>query len=507
MAEQAAYEKIFQHSRNVHVLNGVQSLLDWDQETLMPEDASEGRAEQLKIISGILHKERISKKFSGPLSTLIDLKDGKILAKSLSEEQAAALREWRRDYLIEKALPLKFVESFTELTCRSMDVWKKARQEKDVKSFLPYLKKVVDANRKKADYLGYTDHPYDALLDLYEPEMKTATVTTIFNQLKTKLLGLIKQIGAAEQVNDKPLYTLYPDEKQLAVCRKLLEAMGFTWKKERLDLSTHPFCSMSQPDDCRLTTRIQKDFVFGCILTVLHEGGHALYDLGLPKAQFGSPLGDSISMGIHESQSRFWETRIGLSLPFWKFMLPIVQAEVPGVYDHLQPETVYRAVNKVEPTYIRVEADEVTYPLHIILRFELEKQLIEGSLKVKDLPEAWNALTHQYLGITPPNPALGCLQDVHWSMGAFGYFPTYALGNLFAGQLFTAFAKAHPDWESRVAKGDLAFIRSYLHDAVYQHGKRYRSQPLIEKITGKPFSAEDYGHYLTQKYSSLYRLS
>lgn len=506
MAEHTDYEKVFKHSRNFHVLGGVQSLLDWDQETLMPEDAAEGRAEQLKILAGLVHKERVSKKFSGPLSKLIDLKDGKILEHSLSDEQKAAVKEWRRGYIIDKALPLKFVESFTELTCIASEVWKKARQEKEVKSFLPYLKKVVDANRKKADYLGYHEHPYDALLDLYEPEMKTATVTTIFNQLKTKLLGLIKQLSTAEQIDDKPLFAQYPQDKQLAVCRKLLEKMGFTWKKERLDLSTHPFCSMSQPDDCRITTRTQDDFVFGCILTVLHEGGHALYDLGLPKSQFGSPLAEGISMGIHESQSRFWETRIGLSLPFWKFMLPIVKSELPGVYDHLQAEAVYRGVNKVAPTFIRVESDEVTYPIHIILRFELEKQLIEGTLKVKDLPEAWNALSQQYLGITPPNPALGCLQDVHWSMGAFGYFPTYALGNLFAAQIFDTFAKKFPDWETRVANGDLGFIREFLHNAVYKHGRRYRSQPLLEQITGKPFSADDYGNYLIKKYSALYNL-
>lgn len=500
--EQKTYQQLFKQSRMIHVLNGVQSLLDWDQETQMPEHAAEGRAEQLKLLAGISHKEKLSKKFAGPLSKLIDLKTGAVLASSLTDPQKSAVREWRRTYLIDKALPKKFVEDFTALTCRSMDVWKKARKEKNFKEFLPYLKKVVDANRKKADYIGFKDHPYDALLDLYEPGMKTVTVNRIFSELKGFLVDLIKRISARKPIDEKFLYDNYPKETQLALCKTLLEKMGFDWNRERLDLSTHPFCSMSQPDDCRITTRILDDYIFSCILTVMHEAGHALYDLGLPKEQFGSPLAEGVSMGIHESQSRFWETRIGLSLPFWKFLLPEIKKQFPNALKNVSPDQVYHAVNKVEPSFIRVESDEVTYPLHIILRFELEKQLIEGKLQAKEVPDAWNALMQSYLGITPPNDALGCLQDVHWSMGAFGYFPTYALGNLYAGQIFAHFAKTHPDWEKRVEKGDLRFIRSYLHEAVYKHGRRYRSEELIQNITGKPFSPKDYMAYLETKHGS-----
>lgn len=500
--EQKTYDELFEHSKKIHILHGVISLLDWDQETQMPENASEGRAEQLKLLSGMVHKEKLSRKFADPLAKLIDLKTGALLAHTLSDPQKSAIKEWRRTYLIDKSQPKKFVENFTALTCRSMDVWKKARKEKNFKLFLPYLKKVIEANRKKADYIGFKDHPYDALLDLYEPGMKTETVKKIFDELKAFLIPLIRKIRSRPQIDDSILNGEYPKEQQIALCRNLLEKMGFDWKRERLDLSTHPFCSMSQPDDCRITTRILDHYLFSCILTVLHEAGHALYDLGLPKEQFGSPLAEGVSMGIHESQSRLWETRIGLSLPFWKFLLPEIKKQFPRALQKATAEEVYRAVNKVEPSFIRVESDEVTYPLHIILRFELEKKLIEGSLQAKEVPEAWNALMKEYLGITPPDDAMGCLQDVHWSMGAFGYFPTYALGNLYAGQIFAHFAKTHPDWEKRVEKGDFGFIRSYLHENVYRHGRRFRSEELIQNITGKPFSPKDYMAYLEAKHGS-----
>lgn len=500
------YEKLAKQGRYVGSLEAISQLLDWDQETMMPIGAAEFRGEELKNLAGIIHKEKTSKKISGPLGELIDLKTGEILAKDFSPRLQKALKEWRRDYIIETALPKKFVEDLAKLTSEAIVVWRNARANNQYSTFAPYLKKMIAMNRKKADYIGYKDHPYDALLDLYEPGMTSATLTRIFDDLKNSNVELLNQITRAPQVDDKALYGDYPEAKQMEFCKKLLDLVGYDPKYGRLDLSTHPFSSGAHPTDSRITTRLQKDYIFSCISTVLHEAGHALYAMGLPAEEFGTPLGGAVSMGIHESQSRFWETRIGLTKPFVSYILPILQKEFPSLL-HVTTDYCYRGINKVEPSFIRVEADEVTYPLHVILRFEMEKAFIEGSLNVKDIPAVWNTKMESFLGITPPDDAKGCLQDIHWSMGGIGYFPTYALGNLYAAAIFNKFAALNPDWEDRVSKGDLLFIRHFLHDNVYKYGREYRSQELVEKITGKPFTATDYIEYLKKKYSGIYQFN
>lgn len=494
------FEKVLEQSKQLHIVNGISSLLDWDQEVMMPDKASEGRGLEQKFLSGLSHKMILSKKFSKPLFQLIDEETGSFLDPSLDDGQKACLREWRRNYRIQSALPQKFVESFAELTCKANHVWKQARKEKDYALFAPYLQKIIDANRKKADYIGFTDHPYDALLDLYEQGMTTKSASALFNELKGPLVDLIQKVGKKPQLDPAILQGNYPADQQLAFCKKVLEAMGFDWTRERLDLSTHPFCSSSQPDDCRITTRIDPKDLFNCLSSVLHEAGHALYDLGLPKEHFGSPLGDSVSMGIHESQSRFWETRIGLSKSFATYILPLAQSAFPGALQKINDQELYKALNRVEPSFIRVEADEVTYPLHVILRFEIEKMFLEGSLKAKNLPAAWNEKMQQLLGITPPDDAKGCLQDVHWSCGSMGYFPTYALGNLYAAQLFETFEKENPNWKEKVAKGEFGFITAFLKEKIYRHGHRYNGPELIHLATGSSFTAGPYIRYLEAKF-------
>lgn len=501
MTDQKKFEKILQISKGTHTLMSILKVLEWDQETCMPQSAAHFRAEQLEKLSGLIHKERVSKKFANALAKLIDLKSGNIETPNLSKEQQRALKEWRRDYLIDKALPTKFVEKFTYLTSNAMMAWKEARHEKKFKRFAPYLKKIVESLKKKADLIGFQEHPYDALVDLYEPGMTTGDISKIFAELKTVNLSLFKKVMASPEVNDSILIGDYPEEKQLQLSRKLLQDMGYT--NGRLDLATHPFSSSPHPTDSRVTTRLMRNNILSCISTVLHEGGHSLYEMGLPVDQFGSPLGEAISLGIHESQSRLWETRIGLSLPFWDHYLPIVKQLFPGQLENISLEQFYKAINKVEPSYIRVEADEITYPLHVILRFELEKDIIEGKLKVDEVPEAWNEKMQTFLGITPPDLSQGCLQDIHWSIGVFGYFPTYALGNLYAAEFFEVFEKSYPDWKKRVAQGELLFIRDWLHEKIHRHGKKWRSLELIEEITGKPFSVNAYKEYLTKKYKAL----
>lgn len=499
------YQKLCEHSKHARILQGISSILDWDQETYMPSGSAGIRSEQLETMAGIIHQERTSRKFSNALSKLIDIRSGKLKTKKLSPHQVAALREWRRDYLHDTALPPKFVKELAKVSSQAIIAWRSAKNENAFHQFAPYLDRIIQLNRQKADFLGYQDHPYDALLDQYEPNISTKEVGSLFSKLRTQLTPLIKKM-AQQPVDDHFLYGNWDVGKQMAFSQKLLDAMGYDSAKGRVDFSAHPFSSASHPTDSRITTRIHHESLMSNIFAILHEGGHALYEMGLPQNQYGTPLGDYRSLGVHESQSRWWETRIGMSKPFWQYFFPLLKETFKGQLDHIDFDSFYRAINKVEPSFIRIEADEVTYPLHVILRFELEKGLIEGSLNVRDIPEAWNAKMEEYLGIIPPNNAEGCLQDIHWSMGAFGYFPTYTLGNLYAAHLFETFAKDHRDWEKQVAAGQLEFIKLWLHEKVYQHGKRYTTQVLLKEATGKDFSADSYLHYLKKKFASLYSL-
>ncbi|WP_068467934.1 carboxypeptidase M32 [Candidatus Protochlamydia phocaeensis] len=503
---QKDYQQLHELAKHARVLQGIASLLDWDQETYMPQGAAAIRAEQLKTMAGLVHREKTSRKFTNALAKLVDIKTGQILAKDLTSEQAAAVREWRRDYIQDTALPTKFVEEFAKLTSQSILVWRNAKKENAFMQFAPYLDRIVSMNRKKAEYLGYKDHPYDALLDQYEPDVKTKEVNQLFSQLRDALTPLIKKM-AHQPIDDQFLFGNWDHAKQMAFSHQILEAMGYDFDKGRLDFSSHPFSSSSHPTDSRITTRIHPTSLMSNIFVILHEGGHALYEMGLSTDLYGTPLGDARSLGVHESQSRWWETRIGLSRPFWQHFLPLLKKTFNGQLESITLDQFYRAINKVEPSFIRVEADEVTYPLHVILRFELEKALIEGSLSVRDVPEAWNAKMNEYLEITPSDNREGCLQDIHWAMGAFGYFPTYTLGNLYAAHLFDAFAKELPDWEKRVAAGELLFIKEWLQDKIYQHGRRFATQELLKQATGKAFSADAYITYLKDKYAKIYSLS
>lgn len=497
---QQYYDRLHKIAREAAILQGVSSLIEWDQETYMPSAAAGVRGEQVKLLAGLIHKQRVSKPFVNTLSKLIDIKSGKLIGKGLSEAQQAAVRVWRRDYLLDQALPQKFVEEQAQLNSHSMLAWRNAKHQNAFHQFAPFLEKIIAQARKKAEYLGYKDHPYDALLDLYEPGITTKEVKALFTPLRTSVTKLLKKITATQKAKDDFLFGNFPKEQQVKFGHLLLKAMGFNEERGRLDTSEHPFSSSSHPTDNRITTHIHTDSLMANIGAVLHETGHGLYSMGLSEEHFGSPLGEAISLGVHESQSRWWETLIGQSKPFWKYFYPKLQQQFKGLQS-VSLDAFYKAINKVQPSLIRIEADEVTYSLHVILRFELEVALIEGSLPVRELPEAWNAKMKELLGVIPETNSQGCLQDIHWSMGALGYFPTYTLGNLYGAHLFQGFLRDHPDWEKRVAKGELIFIKDWLHQNVYQHGRRYSSKELLLKATGKPFSADAYVHYLTKKYT------
>ena len=472
----------------------------------MPTKGNLVRADQLELMASLSHQERTSKKFQQALAKLIDIQTGKTQASGLSLEQKAALREWRRDFLKANALPNSFVKAFARLCSESMVVWAEARKQSKFADFAPYLQKVIDMSRQKADLLGYQHHPYDALLDDFEPGATTAKIDVLFKKLKKQIKELLDKIVASKRVDDSCLHGKFSPEKQLSFGRELLKAMGYELDKGRLDLSNHPFSMSLHPSDSRVTTRIHRTSIFDSLSAVLHEGGHSLYEMGLLSDYYGSPLGEPISLGIHESQSRLWETRIGQSKPFWKHFLPLLKKEFKQL-EKVTLEQFYRAINRVSPTFIRVESDEVTYSLHIILRFELEKSLIEGSLKVSEVPEAWNHLMETYLGITPSSDQEGCLQDIHWSMGCFGYFPTYTLGNLYAAHFFQAFDKEFPDWENKVSKGELLFLREWLREKIHKHGRLFGAQELVKQVSGQQLSDGPYLSYLTKKYQEIYKFT
>ncbi len=490
------FDQLHELSKNLSAWTAIQGLLDWDQETMMPSAAIEFRAHQTALVAGEIHKLKTGPKFSHLLEQLMDY-------PSLTPQQSAALREWQRDHLQATKLSTSFVKTFVTTTTTSCHFWAEARKASNFALFAPHLDKIVRLNRKKAELLGYQNHPYDALLDLYEVGMTTERLVPIFNRLKTSLTTLLKTIQAKPPHDRSFLTQDFSPEVQLQFGKKLLKHLGFLPENSRLDLSTHPFCSCLHPLDSRMTTRIHKDNLMSNIFSVLHEGGHAMYNQGLPLQWHGTPLCESDSLGIDESQSRWWETRIGRSHAFWSHFLPLLKKDFPQFHS-IPLETFYPAVNTVQPSFIRVEADEVTYNLHIILRFEIEKALMEGSLKVKDIPEVWNQKMHELLGITPSNDAEGCLQDIHWAMGSLGYFPTYALGNLYASQFFTAFEKTHPDWESRISHGDLAFIREWLRTHIHQEGRQFPPDELIQRVSGKPLDETAYITYLQKKYQEIY---
>lgn len=501
------YQKITELSTKAALFSGISMLLEWDQETFMPKGAIEIRSKQVELIASLGHKEKTSKEFAEGLSQLIDIETGVLKSDELTERQAAALREWRRDYNNAVKLPSSFVEEFANVTSAATHAWAEARSKNQFKSFQAHLEKIVVLCRKKADFLGYKDHPYDALLDCFEPTMTTKVATVLLERLKIPLTDLLKKICTKPAPDTAFLHREYPHDKQFALGKKVLSAMGFEKQYSRLDESAHPMCIPLQPFDTRMTTRISLNHPLMNLLSCVHEGGHGLYHSNLPADCYGTPLGEAASLGIDESQSRTWETIIGRSLPFWQHFFPLLQETFPEHLGAVRLEDFYKAVNIVKPTMIRTESDEVTYNLHIMLRFEMEKGLIEGTIPVEKVPEEWNRRMRDYLGITPKADSEGCLQDIHWSLGAIGYFPTYTLGNLYAAQFFEVFTAEHPNWQQQIAKGELTVLSNWQKENIHRYGREYLPEDLCEKITGKPLSEKPFISYLEKKYTPLYHLT
>ncbi len=497
---QTLYEAIKKADEERHVLLSVQNLLMWDQETYIPPAATSFRAKQVELLAKMAHDHLVCPEFRTLLEKLIDFSTGSFTRDDLSDEQKAALQMWRRDVALATKLPTEFVSQFASLTSQAHTAWVEAKQTRTFSTFAPLLEKIVDACKKKADLIGYEAHPYDALIDEFEMGMTHKKLSSLFSELKPALIELIQK---AKRKKDPPsfLYASYDEGKQLTFCKELLEKMGIDSSRSRLDQAHHPFCMPVHPNDMRMTTHTDLSHFFNNISATLHEGGHCLYELGLPVDEYGTPLCESASLGIHESQSRFWECYIGLSKPFISYLHKEIQTRFPSELEGVDEETFYDGLTSVNPSLIRIFADEATYCLHVILRFEIESALIEGSLAVEDVPEAWDTKMQEYFGITPDSVSEGCLQDIHWAHGGFGYFPTYALGNLYAAALFEQFTTDHPDWAERVRQGDMHFIRDFLIQKVHMHGRQFSPEELIKRATGKALSIEPYMRYLEAKYA------
>ena len=489
------------------LLNHTCEILRWDQETYLPAKAIDERSEQIALIQGLIH-ERIVDPRQAELFADLGVSDNQPSGPpSLSLETQAFLRESYRRYRRHTRVPRSLIEEIARQQSLSQAAWAKARQESDYQAFAPYLQRLLELVKEYARCQGFSRHIYDALLDEYEPWMTTAGLTAIFEALREDLIRILDGIRekgaiATSSILKRPL----PLAKQKSFNQMLLEAMGFDLNAGRLDISAHPFTTTLGAWDVRLTTRYNEAYSPTSIFGTIHETGHGLYEQGLAEELRGSILGNAPSLGMHESQSRLWENLVGRSLPFWKYFLPILSSLAPETFADLKLEDFYAAINNVSPSPIRVEADEVTYNLHIILRFQLEVKLMEGSLGIADLPEAWRDKSLELLGISPATDKEGVLQDVHWSMGAFGYFPTYALGNLISVQLFTALRNAFTDASLRIACGQLGFIREWLLSNIYQYGAIYPAQELILRATGQKLNPSFFVAYLKQKYGELYGL-
>lgn len=497
-----AYHELISELREIALLGSVGSVLHWDEQTQLPPKGYQHRANQLALLARLTH-DRFTSPRIGQL-----LEKARELEPAPDSIEAANIHETRRSYDRAVKIPSAFVEKLTHAATIGQHVWADARKNSDFAAFRPHLATMLDLKKQEAEYVGYEKSPYDALLDEYEPGETSENLTRVFGELRQPLADLIRGItesGCAPEA--AILERHYPEAEQEKLAREAAERIGFDFKAGRLDRSVHPFCSGIGPGDTRLTTRYDEHYFGDAFFGVLHETGHGLYDQGLDPEQFGAPTGEPVSLGIHESQSRLWENFVGRGRPFWEYFFPRVQETFPAALGCVSMDDWYFAVNAVTPSLIRTESDETTYNLHILLRFDLERGLITGEIGANDVPAAWNEGMRKYLGITPPNDAQGCLQDIHWSGGGFGYFPTYTLGNLYAAQFYDAAREAKPELEAGISVGDFGPLLQWLREHVHRHGKRFTPAELCRRATGKPLTARPLLDHLKRKARELYGVS
>ena len=481
----------------IHDLRRAQEILFWDQTVMMPPGGGAVRGAQVTTLDRIAHEKFISDE----IGTLLDALAGYEQELDYDSDDASLIRTTRRDWEKAHRVPADLAAEMTGAAADAHDVWAKARAENDYALFLPHLERAVELKRRYVDCFEGYDEPYDALLDDYEPGMKTAEVRQVFDDLKAELVPLIADIGSVEG-DDAFMDGPWPIEAQSDYSLKIIRRFGFDESFARLDLTVHPFAASSGTQDIRLTTRYKEDDITS-IFTAMHECGHGLYEHGVSQSLERTPLCHGVSSALHESQSRMWENIVGRSRPFWNHFYPSFQEAFPEAVGDVDQDRFYRAINRVKPSFIRVDADEATYNLHIILRFELEQEIMAGTIDLKELPAIWNARFEEYLGIPVPNDTLGVLQDVHWSGGGFGYFPTYSLGNIISVQIWEKVLSEIPDLPEQFEQGEFGQLHEWLRDRLYVLGRKFTPQETLERVVGGPIDAAPYVRYLKDKLGAL----
>lgn len=477
-------------------------LLGWDQQVNMPPMGAKARGQQIGTLRSIAHQKFTSTEVGLLLDELIPFAD----SLNPDSDEARLIRLTRHRYEKQIKVPREYIIERALITSTGLQIWQQARRENNFSLFRPSLEKVVELRQRYANFFTPYDHVYDPLLDDFEQGMKTTEVKSIFATLRPQQVELLRKINSQPQVDDRFLFQDFDEQRQWDFGVKIITHFGYDWQRGRQDKSAHPFTSSSSIDDVRITTRVFRNFLCPALFATMHEAGHALYNQGIDPRYSRSPLTGGASLAVHESQSRTWENLVGRSLPFWEFFYPQLQTIFPEQLTHVDLLSFYKGINRVQPSLIRVEADEATYNLHIMLRLELEISLMEGTLAVKDLPEAWNNGMKEYLGITPPDDSDGVLQDVHWAGGNIGYFSTYALGNLVSAQLWECIRRDIPDLDEQFRQGEFFALLNWSREKIHRHGSIYEPQELVERVTGSKINPESYVRYLNQKFGDIYGL-
>ena len=502
-AKNETYQKLVGHVQRTGHLKSTMALLQWDQQTQLASAGHAYRAEQMMTLAGMIHQREVAPEVGDWLNELLETE----LASDRHSVTGSAIHELQRQYQKKAKLPQALVESLARATSIGQQIWAEARQENDFSKFAPQLTEIFQLKREEADALGFEQCRYDALLDEYEPGAKTGEIESVLDQLRADLVPLVQAISQSEnKIPVDIVHREFPVSHQRELGLQVASEIGFDFDSGRLDVTTHPFCTTLGPRDCRITTRYNDHYFNGSFFGTMHEAGHGIYEQGLDPDQFGLPAGTYCSLGIHESQSRLWENLVGRSFGFWKYFYPLVQKKFDSLTD-ISLEQFHAAINHSSPSLIRVEADEATYDLHIIIRFELEKSMLDDEFPIRELPDAWNNKYEQYLGIRPDTDALGCLQDVHWSAGLVGYFPTYSLGNICASQFFARANDELGNLEEKFERGEFAQLKQWLNSQIHSLGGRYRSSELVEKVVGQPMNHEKLIDHLKHKFGKLYELS
>lgn len=490
------YQQTLQKIADIRYASAV---LQWDQETYIPPKGGDRRGTQIATLSEIAHERFTAENFGNLLQELLS-------AGNLSDKERRNVELSWYDYNKSKKLPPAFVREMSEAVNKSFYAWIQARKENKFNGFAEPLHRIIQLKKQEADLLGYQQHPYDALMNDYDRGLNTKDTDALFSSLKPRLLELIDKIRNAKQVDNGFLFQKFDKDKQWQLGMEVLKRMHFDFEAGRQDISEHPFTTNFSSRDVRVTTRIDENDFGNMLWSCIHEGGHALYEQGLPDDQYGLPLGEYCSLSIHESQSRLWENHIGRGLPFWRHNYALVNSYFPGEFKDISPEQFYKGINKVEPSLIRTEADELTYHFHVMIRYEIEKRLIEGAIDTNDIPAIWNELYKEYLGVIVPDDKRGCLQDVHWSHGSFGYFSTYSIGSLYAAQFYATIEKENGSLSAALSAGNNAPVLNWLQQHIYPFGRYYNSGELCKLATGEVLNTDHFMGYAQKKYFDIYEI-